>query len=144
MADDFYGFEEEEEEEKGRDNLFLWTVFILLLIGVAFACWLGSFYVFGHPEKPWCYKTLKKLGKIDPPKRFEVTAGPLGDFLSAQKLFEKYSKFTRLELEEENAQLLRDYIKNYRETKKLVPYITGKYNIINSVELNLAEMFPSG
>jgi hypothetical protein len=144
MADDFYGFEEEEQEEKGRDNLFLWTVFILLLIGVAFACWLGSFYVFGHPEKPWCYKTLKKLGKIDPPKRFEVTAGPPGDFLSAPKLFEKYSKFTRLELEEENAQLLRDYIKNYRETKKLVPYITGKFNIINSVELNPAEMFPSG
>ena len=52
MADDFYGFDEEEHEEKGRDNLFLWTVFILLLIGVAFACWLGSFYIFGHPEHP--------------------------------------------------------------------------------------------
>lgn len=145
MADDFYGFEEEaEEEEKGRDNLFLWTVFILLLIGVAFACWLGSFHVFGHPEKPWCYKLLKKLGKIDAPKRFEVTAGPLGDFLSAQRLFEKYSKYTRLELENENAELLRNYIKNYRETKKLVPYITGRFNLIDSYELKPTDMFSSG
>src|SRR5688572_18384369 len=101
MADEFYGFEEEELEEKGRDNLFLWTIFILLLIGVAFACWLGSFYIFGHPEIPWCYKLLKKLGKIEAPKRFEIIAAPPGEFLSAQKLFEKYSKYTRLELEQE-------------------------------------------
>ena len=33
-----------------KDHLFLWTVFILLLIGFAMACWLGSFYIFGHPE----------------------------------------------------------------------------------------------
>jgi hypothetical protein len=144
MADDFYGFEDEEVEEKGRDNLFLWTIFILLLIGVAFTCWLGSFYIFGHPEKPWCYKVLKKLKKVDAPKRFEVTAAPPGDFLSPQKLFEKYSKYTRLELEAENAELIRNYIKNYRETKKVVPYMTGRFNIINSYELKKGDMFESG
>lgn len=144
MADDFYGFEEEAEEEKGRDNLFLWTVFILLLIGVAFACWLGSFYIFGHPEQPRSYKILKKLGKIDAPKRFEVTAGPPGEFQSPQKLFEKYSKYTRLELENENAELLRNFIKNYRETKKLVPYITGRFNIISAHELTPKDMISSG
>ena len=62
MADDLYGLHE-EEGEAGRDHLFLWTVFILLLIGMAFACWLGSFYIFGHPEKPRPYRLLKKLGK---------------------------------------------------------------------------------
>src|SRR6478609_428861 len=107
MANQFYGFEDEEPPSGGRDHLFLWTVFILLLIGVAFACWLGSFYVFGHPEQPRAYQILKKLGKIDAPRRFEVTAAPLGEFLSAQKLFERYSKMTRLELERENAELLR-------------------------------------
>lgn len=144
MADDYYGFDDEDGEEKGKDNLFLWTVFILLLIGVAFACWLGSFYIFGHPEQPRSYKLLKKLQKIDSPKRFEVTAAPAGEFLSAQRLFEKYSKYTRLELEKENAELIRNYIKNYRETKKLVPYITGRFSVINTYELKQGDMIDSG
>ena len=79
MADDFYGYDDDEDEPKGRDNLFLWTVFILLLIGVAFACWLGSFYIFGHPENPRSYKILMRLHKIEPPKRFFKPAGrPVG------------------------------------------------------------------
>ncbi len=144
MANDFYGYDDDEPPSKGRDNLFLWTVFILLLIGLAFACWLGSFYIFGHPEQPRPYRILKKLNKIDPPKRFEVTAAPPGEFMSAQKLFEKYGKKTRLELERENAELLRDYITNYRAPSKPVPYIRGKFNILDSYELTKTDMFPSG
>ncbi|MEI9895645.1 MAG: hypothetical protein WDN28_17595 [Chthoniobacter sp.] len=117
MADDFYGYDDAEAEPKGHDNLFLWTIFILLLIGLAFACWMGSFWVFGHPEKPKAYQILMKLKKLDAPLRFEVTAAPPGEFLTASKLFERYSKFTRLELENENGALIRDYIRNYRETK---------------------------
>lgn len=144
MADNFYGFDESEEEEKGKDNLFLWTLFILLLIGVAAACWMGSFYVFGHPEDPRFYKVLRKMGKLDAPKRFEVTAAPPGEFLSATRLFEKYSKYSKLELEKENGELLRNYIKNFRETKKLTPYITGRFSVIDSYELRKGDMFPSG
>jgi hypothetical protein len=144
MADDFYGYDEDELEPKGRDNLFLWTVFILLLIGAAFACWMGSFYVFGHPEKPKAYSLLLKLHKIDPPLRFEVTAAPPGEFLNPQKLYDRYSKFKRLELENENGDLIRNYIRNYRETKKLVTYITGRYVVIDSRDLKPSDMFPTG
>jgi hypothetical protein len=144
MADDFYGYDEDEIEPKGRDNLFLWTVFILLLIGAAFACWMGSFYVFGHPEKPKAYSLLLKLHKIDPPLRFEVTAAPPGEFLNPQKLFERYSKFKRLELENENGELVRNYIRNYRETKKLVTYVTGRFVVMDSRDLKQSDMFPTG
>jgi hypothetical protein len=144
MADDFYGYDEAEAEPQGHDNLFLWTVFILLLIGLAFACWMGSFWVFGHPEQPKAYEILKKLKKIDTPLRFEVTAAPPGEFLTAQKLFERYGRFTRLELENENAELIRNYIRNYRETKRLVTYVTGRYTILDSTELKPSDMFPSG
>src|SRR3954466_11908450 len=113
MATDFYGFEDEESPSQGRDHLFLWTVFILLLIGMAFACWLGIFYIFGHPGQPRSYAILKKLKKIEAPRRFEVTAAPPGEFLSPQRLFERYSKYSRLQLQEENAALMRNYIKNY-------------------------------
>ena len=144
MADDFYGYDEDEAEPKGRDNLFLWTVFILLLIGAAAACWMGSFYIFGHPEIPKAYALLKKLKKLDPPLRFEVTAAPPGEFLNPQKLFERYSKFTRLELEAENGELIRNYIRNFRDTKKLVTYATGHYVILDAYDLRASDMFSPG
>ena len=64
-----------------RINYFAWTVAILLLIGVALAAWLGSFYIFNQPERPDSYRILQKLRKIEPPKRFELTAAPAGEFL---------------------------------------------------------------
>lgn len=128
----------------GKDNLFVWTVFLLVLVGVAFSCWLGSFYVFGHPEEPKSYGILKKLGKLPPPSRFQVTKAPAGEFLDAQRLFERYSKFTALQLERENQIYLRNYIKNYSETKKLVPYVTGKYAILKVYELHESDFFNTG
>ncbi len=144
MAEDFFGYDDEQSAPKKRDNLFLWTVLILLLIGVAFACWLGSFYIFGHPEQPRAYRILQKLKPLPAPIRFEVTAAPPGEFFGPQKLFERFSKYTRLELERENANLLRDYLKNYRETKKLVTYITGRFNIVETRELTSGDLFTSG
>ena len=144
MADDFYGYDDEEDEPKERDNLFLWTVFILLLIGLAFACWLGSFYIFGHPEKPGPYRFLQKFKKIEAPVRFEVTKAPQGKFVTAQALFDRYGTMAPRELEEENARLLRDYIKNYRETKVPLTYVTGRFLILDAYDLRKTDMFPSG
>lgn len=144
MADDFYGYDNDDDEPKERDNLFLWTVFILLLIGLAFACWLGSFYIFGHPEKPGPYRFLQKCKKIDPPVRFEVTKAPHGKFVTAQALFDRYGTMAPRELEEENARLLRDYIKNYRETKVPLTYVTGRYLILDAYDLRKTDLFPSG
>ncbi len=128
----------------GKDNLFLWTVFLLLLAGVGFTCWLGSFYIFGHPEQPRAYRILSKLGKIAPPVRFLVTKAPPGEFLRAQRVFEQYSKFTSLQLEHENELLIRNYIKNYTETKRLVPYLMGKFTILKTYELQSTDLVTSG
>jgi hypothetical protein len=128
----------------GRDNLFLWTVFLLLLAAVVFACWLGSFYVFGHPEHPRAYRLLKRLNKLPPPARFLVTKAPPGEFLEAQRLFERYSPYSQLQLERENEQLFRNYLRNYSETKKLVPYLTGKFVILRAYELQRTDLFNCG
>ena len=117
-------------------------MFILLLIGLALACWLGSYYIFGHPENPTSYTILKKMHRIDPPKRFELTAAPPGEFLTPQKLYDRYISFTKLQLENENAELLRNYISNYQETKKLVPYVIGRFNILDSFELKKTTSSP--
>jgi hypothetical protein len=139
-----YDYDDEGLEPQRRDNLFIWTVFILLLIGIAFACWLGSFYIFGHPEEARSYRILKKLKKIEAPRRFDVTAAPLGEFMSTQKAFEKFSSLKNLELQRENAELLRIYIKNYAESKKLVPYLRGKFEVIEARELTSKDLFPMG
>lgn len=144
MIDDFYDFEERELEAKGRDHIFLWSIFLLFLVALAFACWIGSFYIFGHPEKARPYKILSKLHKIEPPKRFEITAAPPGDFLSPQKLFDRYGKMSALQLDSENAELLRAYIKNYKETKLKVPYVSGRFEIIQARELQKTDMFQNG
>jgi hypothetical protein len=143
MDDDFFRGDL-EPAARGHDNLFAWTIFILLLIGLALACWLGSFYIFGHPENPRSYSLLKKLHKIEPPRRFDLTAAPAGEFLTAQKLYERYILFSRYELEHENQQLLRNYISNYQETNKLVTYVIGTFSILDSFELKNGDMFSTG
>jgi hypothetical protein len=137
-------FSDEPAKPAGRDNLFVWTVFLLLLAALVFACWLGSFYVFGHPENPKAYRLLKKLNKISPPTRFLVTKAPPGEFLEAQRLFERYSPYTQLQLQRENEQLFRNYLRNYSETKKLVPYLTGKFVILRAYELQRTDLFSCG
>jgi hypothetical protein len=134
----------EEAPVRKEGSLFVWTVVILLLIAFAICCWVFSFYVFGHPEKPFSYSILAKLKKLDAPKRFEITAAPQGEFLSAQQLWDRYNKMTNRELERASETLLRNYVRNYRLTADKVPYVVGSYNILDSYELNDTHLFSSG
>ena len=127
-----------------RINYFAWTVAILLLTGFALAAWLGSFYVFNQPERPDSYRILQKLHKIEPPKRFELTAAPAGEFLNAGQLYERYVGMGAAELAKTNAELLRNYIRNYQQVRGLVPYVVGRYTIIAVRELGPGDVFPSG
>lgn len=132
-------------QEHTRDgSLFAWTILIIILVGVAIGCWIGSFYVFGHPEKPFSYKVLTKLKKLAPPKRFELTAAPRGEFLPASKLLKRYADMSPRELARANESLLRNYIRNYKLTQDLVPYVVGTYNILDSFELTKSDFFESG
>ena len=83
-------YDEPYARPRRRTNYFAWTVVILLLMGFALAAWLGSFYIFDQPERPDSYRILQKLHKIEPPKRFELTASPAGEFLNPQQLYERY------------------------------------------------------
>ncbi|HEY5792977.1 MAG TPA: hypothetical protein VIS74_06745 [Chthoniobacterales bacterium] len=126
------------------NSLFAWTLFILLLIGIAIVSWFGSFYIFGHPEEPLNYQILSKLKKIEEPKRFELTEAPRGEFLTANELLARYGKLTRRELAKVNGELLRNYIRNFNQTKAPLAYIVGNFNILDSYELKSANFFPTG
>ncbi len=145
MARSLLGFDVKEAGvERGRRGMFLWTVVLLLLTGMALASWIGSFYVVAHPEKPSCYRLLQKLKKLEPPKQFMVTEGPFGKFLSPKMMLEKYGKMGPRELEKANAELVRMYIKNYRETKQPVDYVAGVFEVVEAHVLSAKDFFPSG
>jgi hypothetical protein len=132
------------QQPSGPDNLFGWTVFILLLCGFAVACWIGTFYVFDHPEKPLNYQLLTKLNKLEPPKRFELTAAPAGEFLGADKLLEKYGAMTAPQLVEEGNDLLRSYLRNYDHQIGKLPYVIGKFTVLDAMVTSDTQFFGSG
>jgi hypothetical protein len=126
------------------DNLFGWTVFILLLCGFAVACWIGTFYIFTHPEEPFNYHILAKLRKLDPPKRFDLTAAPPGEFLTPDKLLARFGSMNAWQLEEQSKRLLRAYLRNYDHQVTKVPYVTGRFTVLDSFPLSQTNFCDSG
>src|SRR5437764_3391117 len=146
MARDYIRYDEPGygRPRKKKTNLFAWSVAILLLTGFAFAAWLGSFYIFWQPERPQSYRILKKLHKIEPAKRFELTAAPAGEFLSSKQLYDRYIAMSPTELATVNAALVRNYIRNFQQVPGLVPYVIGRFNIMQARELTPNDVFLSG
>ena len=172
MARGLLGFDvQDSTREKRGGGAFLWTVVLLLLTGAALASWIGSFYVIGHPELPSCYRFLKKLKKLESPWQFGVISDPVkkedparkgrrtepprGTFLSPKQLLERVPKaesesllgfgtMSKKKMAENNAELLRMYLKNYRENKKSVPYVTGVFEVVEAHLLKAGDFFPSG
>src|SRR5947208_3199018 len=139
-----YPYEEPYGRKRRRVNYFAWTVAIVLLSGFALAAWLGSFYIFDRPERPDSYRILQRLHKIDPPKRFQLTAAPPGEFLNAKQLYDRYIGMGSAELAGTNAELVRNYIRNYQLVHGLVPYVVGRYTIVAARELGPDDVFSSG
>jgi hypothetical protein len=144
MEHDLFRFDEPYARPRRRTNVFAWTVAILLLTGLAFAAWIGSLYIFGQPERPDSYRILKKLHKIEQPKRFELTAAPAGEFLNPKQIYDRFIAMRPAELGKFNGELARNYIRNFQQVRGLVPYVVGRFNIMEARELGPNDIFTSG
>jgi len=133
----YYSYQAHSGQRSGgnSDSLFGWTVFIFLLIGFVFLCWMGSYYIFAHPEKASNYRLLIRLHKVEPPQRFEVTAAPRGEFLKPGQLLERFGSMTGSEIRRTNESLLRNFVRNYHQNRELVPYAVGTYRVIGTLPL---------
>ena len=140
----YFHYDEPYARPKRRVNYFGWTLAMLLLTGAALAAWLLSFYIFGQPERPDSYRWLTRLHKVEQPKRFELTAAPAGEFLNPKQLQEKYAVLGTAALAKTNAQLARNYIRNFQQVPGLVQYIIGRYVIEDARELGPQDVFTSG
>ena len=141
MEPDLFRFDDRHGFERKKTNFFAWTIAILLLSGVAMAAWLGSFYIIGQPERPESYRILQKLHKIDPPKRFALTAAPSGEFLNPKQLFARYHAMGPAELARADAVLTRNFIRNFQQVHGLVTYVVGRFNIVDARELSGDDVF---
>ncbi len=143
LQDDLLRTPVEYDQPRKHDHLFLWTVFLLLLVGFSMACWIGSYLIFSRPELPFSYKILRKIKKIDPPAVFKVNAAPPGEFLTAEQLYDRYSTMSGPALRALNRDLERAYLRNY-PIGGLVPYVKGRFTIMESYQLASSDFVPSG
>lgn len=123
------------------DGLFWWTILITLLIGLATFCWFFSIMVFKYPEKPFNYRLLTKLEKLDPIAKFDPLAPgakrlenggmiqrlPNGSFHTARDLLNKYYDYNPDQLRLTNSILKRSYILNYDDESPI--YVKGTYAV---------------
>src|SRR5262249_9801390 len=144
MEPDLFRFDDHPGLERKRTNLFAWTILILILCGVAIAAWLGSFFVISQPERPESYRILQKLHKIEAPKRFALTAAPSGEFLTPHQLYQRYQSMGPTELARKDAELARNFIRNFQQVHGLVTYVVGRFNIMGARELGPNDVFTSG
>lgn len=136
-----------EAPQKPRASYPLaWSITLSLMLVLAVASWVFSLYVFQHPEEPIPHAILRKLNRLEPPKRFDIYAVPAGKALPARDAYAKYRRFLGLspaELEALNSRLIREYLNNYRRADA-VDYVSGTFKVVSVVPLHEGSFMPQG
>ena len=73
-----------------------------------------------------------------------MTAAPPGEFLTGKQLYDRYIAMSPTELANANAELARNYIRNFQQVRGLVTYTTGRFTIMEARELTPNDVFLSG
>ena len=73
-----------------------------------------------------------------------MNAAPQGEFLTAEKAYARYSALSDFDLRTLNVQLTRDYIRNFQQTTASVPYLTGRFSVMQTFPLQPRDLFPTG
>lgn len=123
-------------------GLFWWSIFIFLLLALATVSWFFSIMVFSYPEKPFHYKLLTKLEKLEPIKKYPLNNVPHGEFVTASKLLENYLFFTPDKFRVTNDMLKREYIRNFKERNPV--YVVGSFAVLGSRPLTGKDVFTKG
>src|SRR5204863_9784023 len=65
-------------------------------------------------------------------------------FLNPKQLHDRYAPLGEAELSKANSGLVRNYIRNFQQVHGLVPYVVGRFRIIDVHQLGGADVFTSG
>ncbi len=152
MAIDFLSSRKRDQRAHERDDypgkkkgvsFFLWTILIVLMVALNAGIWTFSLMVFGYPEKPFNYRLLTKLEKLEPIKKFPALSAPKGKFHTPQQIYEAFYAHSPQHLNAINALLRREYIRNYEDAKPVF-YLRGTFRVYQVRELTKDDFFPSG
>ncbi len=111
-------------------------------MGAATFCWFFSIVLFAQPEKPFHYRILAKVKKLEPLRKFSPLSVPQGKFLGPREVLAQYYSHTPEFLSLENDLLKRAYIRNYKD--QTPKYVKGEFTIIGARELKEADVFSEG
>ena len=131
---------------KRRPNYFWWTLINALALAFAVISWVGCYFIFNFPEKPWNYALLQKLGRIPAITFMEGSDLPKATTLLPKQLYGMiYQRRTEGNLHPKlldpttlqtlNLQLKRNYITNFKKPMNL-NYVRGTWRILSVRELN--------
>ena len=73
-----------------------------------------------------------------------MTAAPPGEFLNPQQLYQRYRSMGPAELTRKDAELTRNFIRNFQQVHGLVTYVVGRFNIMGARQLTPDDVFTSG
>lgn len=121
--------------------MFWWTIIITLLLGVATFSWIFSMVVFKYPEKPFNYRLLGKLKKLEPLTAFNPLHVPNGSLIPAKDLLNMTTLNTD-QLRVKNDVLKRAYITNYKEESP--EYVKGTFTVTYTRPLTKGDWMESG
>lgn len=125
-------------------GLFWWTIIITLLLGAAIASWFFSIYIFAYPEKPFNYRLLNRLHKLETIKKFELNDVPNGKTYGPKAAFQEFNRLTDAQLKAKGELLRRAYITNYKDIEDKPIYIRGDFKIYQVRPLDPTDVFQSG
>ena len=139
---------------KRRPNFFWWTLINALALAFAVLSWVGCYFIFNFPEKPWNYALLQKLGRIPEITFLEGSELPKATTLPPQQLYGMiYQReatangnpklLDATTLQTLNLNLKRNYITNFKKPMNL-NYVRGTWRILSIRELNENDFVPHG
>jgi hypothetical protein len=121
--------------------MFWWTIIITLLLGAATFSWIFSMVVFRYPEKPFNYRLLGKLKKLDPLTAFNPLHVPNGTQIVAKDLL-GFATLNTEQLRVKNDLLKRGYITNYKEESP--EYVKGTFTVTYARPLTKKDWMDAG
>lgn len=130
--------------KKADGGIFWWSIGIVVLMALAAFSWIGSIYIFTHPEKPFNYKLLSRIQRLEEIKQFTEKDRPSGKSLTPPELYQKFYPFKEADLATHNGVLRRNYITNFKSRDEKPYYVRGKFRVVHARPLTEKDVFPHG
>ncbi len=125
-------------------GIFWWAIAIVILMALAAFSWIGSIYIFTHPEKPLNYKLLSRIDRLEEIRHFTEKDRPAGKSLNPPELYQKFYPFSEENLANHNSLLRRNYITNYKNRNEKPYYVRGRFKVVHARPLGEGDVFPRG